>query len=66
MKENHEKLCQNSRFHGRDLIPGPPEYEAGVLTTTLHAEPSLDARIVLYRSETGITGLNHTQGMAVN
>jgi hypothetical protein len=29
----HENLSQDSRSLGRDLNPGPPEYEAGVLTT---------------------------------
>jgi hypothetical protein len=28
-----KKLFQDSRSPGRDLNPGPPEYEAGVLTT---------------------------------
>jgi hypothetical protein len=32
-EENHENLYQVSRFQGRDLNPGPPEYETGVLTT---------------------------------
>jgi hypothetical protein len=32
-EENHENLSHNSRSPGRDLNPGPPEYEAGVLTT---------------------------------
>jgi hypothetical protein len=31
-EENHEKP-QGSRSLGRNLNPGPPEYEAGVLTT---------------------------------
>jgi K+-transporting ATPase c subunit len=31
-KRNHEKH-QDGRSQGRDLNPGPPEYEAGVLTT---------------------------------
>jgi hypothetical protein len=31
-EENHEKP-HNSRSPGRDSNPGPPEYEAGVLTT---------------------------------
>jgi hypothetical protein len=28
-----KNLSQDSRSPGRDLKPGPPEYEAGVLTT---------------------------------
>jgi hypothetical protein len=32
-EENDENLSQNCRSPGRDLSPGPPEYEAGVLTT---------------------------------
>jgi hypothetical protein len=32
-KEKQETLSQDSRSPGRDLKPGPPEYEAGVLTT---------------------------------
>jgi hypothetical protein len=31
--ESHENLGQNSRSPGRDLNPGPPKQEAGVLTT---------------------------------
>jgi hypothetical protein len=31
-KENHENLSQDSQSLGRDLNPGPPEYEADVLT----------------------------------
>jgi hypothetical protein len=31
-EENHENLSQNSQSPGRDLNPGPPKYEAGVLT----------------------------------
>jgi hypothetical protein len=27
------KTCQDSQSPGQDLNPGPPEYEAGVLTT---------------------------------
>jgi hypothetical protein len=27
-----QNLCQDSRSLGRDLKPGPPEYEAGVLS----------------------------------
>jgi hypothetical protein len=26
-------LSQDSRYPGRDLKPGPPEYETGMLTT---------------------------------
>jgi hypothetical protein len=32
-EENHKKLSQISWSLGRDLNLGPPEYEAGVLTT---------------------------------
>jgi hypothetical protein len=32
-EENHEKISQDIRSPGSDLNPGPPEYEAGVLTT---------------------------------
>jgi hypothetical protein len=32
-EENHENLSQDNRSPGRDLGPGTPEYEAGVLTT---------------------------------
>jgi hypothetical protein len=28
-----KNLSQDSRFSGRDLNPGPPEYKAGMLTT---------------------------------
>jgi hypothetical protein len=31
--ENNREWPQDSRFPGRDLNPGPPEYEAGVLST---------------------------------
>jgi hypothetical protein len=32
-EENHEKTSrQDSRYSGPDLFPGPPEYEAGMLT----------------------------------
>jgi hypothetical protein len=29
-EENHETLSESSQSRGRDLNPGPPEYEAGV------------------------------------
>jgi hypothetical protein len=32
-EENHENLNQDSQSPGRDLNPGPPEYEAEMLTT---------------------------------
>jgi hypothetical protein len=32
-EENHERLSQDHRSPGRDLKPGLPNYEAGVLTT---------------------------------
>jgi hypothetical protein len=32
-KEHHTHLNQNSWSMGRDLNPGPPEYEAGELPT---------------------------------
>jgi hypothetical protein len=32
-EENHQKLQSGYRSPDRDLKPGPPEYEAGVLTT---------------------------------
>jgi hypothetical protein len=32
-EENTKNLSQDSRSSGRDLNPGPPKYEAGVLTT---------------------------------
>jgi hypothetical protein len=32
-ERNHENQCQDIRSPGRDLNPGPAEYEAGVLTT---------------------------------
>jgi hypothetical protein len=32
-EEDHESLSRNSRSPVRDLKPGPPEYEAGLLTT---------------------------------
>jgi hypothetical protein len=32
-EENHEKLSQDTMSADRDLNPGPPEYEAGALTT---------------------------------
>jgi hypothetical protein len=32
-EENHENLRQGIWSPGRDMNPGPPEYEAGVLTT---------------------------------
>jgi hypothetical protein len=31
----HENLIQDNNCLARDLNPGPPEYEAGVLTTRL-------------------------------
>jgi hypothetical protein len=31
-EKNHEKLGQDSQTPGRDLKPGPPEYETAVLT----------------------------------
>jgi hypothetical protein len=33
-KENHE-ICHDSQSLGRDMNPGHPEYEAGVLSTQL-------------------------------
>jgi hypothetical protein len=32
-EENHGNFSQDSRYTRRDLNPGPPEYEAGVLST---------------------------------
>jgi hypothetical protein len=32
-EETHENLNQNSRSPVRELKPGPPDYEAGMLTT---------------------------------
>lgn len=32
-EEDHQHLSQDSRYPGQDLDTGPPEYEAGVLTT---------------------------------
>jgi hypothetical protein len=32
-EKSHEKLKSHSRSLGRDLNPGPTEYETGVLTT---------------------------------
>jgi hypothetical protein len=38
--ENHDKP-QDSRFPGRNLIPGPPDYESGVIITLTPAcEPN--------------------------
>jgi hypothetical protein len=34
-EEIHDNLCQDSRFPCLNLYPGPPEYEAGVLTIRL-------------------------------
>jgi hypothetical protein len=31
--EKKHKNCQASRYLGRELNPGPPEYEAGVLAS---------------------------------
>jgi hypothetical protein len=31
-EKTHENLSQDSQSPGRDFNPGPPEYEAGVLT----------------------------------
>jgi hypothetical protein len=31
--ENNEQLSQDSLSPGRDLNPGPPQYDAGVLTS---------------------------------
>jgi hypothetical protein len=31
-EENKEILRQDSRSSGKDLNPGPPEYDAGILT----------------------------------
>jgi hypothetical protein len=33
LRKTTKNLSQDSRSPGRDLDPGPPEYEAGVLTT---------------------------------
>jgi hypothetical protein len=33
MRKTTKTLSQDSRSSGRDLNPGPPVYEAGVLTT---------------------------------
>jgi hypothetical protein len=33
LRKTMKTLSQDSQFPGRDLNPGPPEYEAGVLTT---------------------------------
>jgi hypothetical protein len=32
-EENHKNLSQDSRFLGKDLNLGPPEYEVEILTT---------------------------------
>jgi hypothetical protein len=32
-EENHDIISQDIRCSGRDMKPGPPEYEAGMLTT---------------------------------
>jgi hypothetical protein len=32
-EENHENLSHDTRYPVRGLKPGPPKYEAGVLTT---------------------------------
>jgi hypothetical protein len=34
-RKNTKNLSHNSRFPGRNLKPGTPEYEAGVSTTGL-------------------------------
>jgi hypothetical protein len=34
IEKNYENLSQDSQFQGRYLNPGPPEYEAGFLTTS--------------------------------
>jgi hypothetical protein len=33
LRKTMKSLCQDSRSPGVDLNPGPPAYEAGVLTT---------------------------------
>jgi hypothetical protein len=33
LRKTTKNLSQDSRYPGRDLKPGPPEYEAGALTT---------------------------------
>jgi hypothetical protein len=35
LRKATKSLIQDSRSPGRDLKPGPPEYEAGVVTTRL-------------------------------
>jgi hypothetical protein len=42
-EENHVNQSQESRSTGQDLNPGPPEYEAGALTT----RPPRSIRILL-------------------
>jgi hypothetical protein len=42
--ENHKTLSQASRYPGRDLSPGPPAYESGVLTT----RPGCSVQLLLF------------------
>jgi hypothetical protein len=39
MRKTTKNLSQDSRFRGRDLNPGPQEYEAGALTITFGHVP---------------------------
>jgi hypothetical protein len=39
LRKTTENLIHDSRCPGRDLNPGPPEYEAGVLTRPRRSVP---------------------------
>jgi hypothetical protein len=52
LRKTTKNLSQDSRSPGRDLNPGPPEYEAGVLTTrprrlVVHMKDSYDNKHLL-------------------
>jgi hypothetical protein len=47
-EENHGSLSQDSWSPLRNLNPGPPEYEAGVLTTRLRSSVDFYCKSVGY------------------
>jgi hypothetical protein len=45
-EENHEELCEDSWSPDRDSNPGPPEYEARLLTIRRHSVAEIFLEVV--------------------
>jgi hypothetical protein len=52
-EDNHENLSQNSPSPGRDLNPGPHEYETGLLNTHLQRRQGILVFYVVFLSPPG-------------